>query len=143
WRPRVYQSIRLRAFTQNGGSGSHFNRVLITGCKRQKVALVDNPNSGKSSQFNQLTGLKQKIRNFPGVTVERRSEFTTLADGAPVEIIDLPGIYSIYPRSLDEQIVSTLLLDHHSPSTPDKIVVVADATNLKRGLLLLTQIMDI
>ncbi len=111
--------------------------------KRQRVALVGNPNSGKSSLFNQLTGLKQKIGNFPGVTVEKRSGFTTLPDGSVVEIIDLPGIYSIYPRSLDEQIVSSLLLDHHSPSTPDKIVVIADATNLKRGLLLLTQIMDI
>lgn len=111
--------------------------------KRQKVALVGNPNSGKSSLFNQLTGLKQKIGNFPGVTVEKRSGVTTLPDGSTLEIIDLPGIYSIYPRSLDEQIVAEILLDHHSPTTPDKIVVIADATNLKRGLLLLSQIMDI
>lgn len=111
--------------------------------RRQRVALVGNPNSGKSSLFNQLTGLKQKIGNFPGVTVEKRSGLTTLPDGSSVEILDLPGIYSIYPRSLDERIVSEILLDHHSPSTPDKIVVIADATNLKRGLLLLSQIMDI
>ena len=111
--------------------------------KRQKVALVGNPNSGKSSLFNQLTGLKQKIGNFPGVTVEKRSGFTTLADRSVMEIIDLPGIYSIYPRSLDEQIVAEILLDHHGPNTPDKIVVIADATNLKRGLLLLSQIIDI
>ena len=111
--------------------------------KRQKVALVGNPNSGKSSLFNQLTGLKQKIGNFPGVTVEKRSGFTTLADGTSLEVMDLPGIYSIYPRSLDEQIVAEILLDHHSPISPDKIVVIADATNLKRGLLLLSQIVDI
>lgn len=111
--------------------------------RRQKVALVGNPNSGKSSLFNRLTGLKQKIGNFPGVTVEKRSGLTTLADGSTLEIMDLPGIYSIYPRSLDEQIVAEILLDHHSASTPDKIVVIADATNLKRGLLLLSQIMDI
>lgn len=111
--------------------------------KRQKVALVGNPNSGKSSLFNELTGLKQKIGNFPGVTVEKRSGITTLADGSVLEIIDLPGIYSIYPRSLDEKIVAEILLDHHSPSSPDKIVVIADATNLKRGLLLLSQIVDI
>lgn len=111
--------------------------------KRQKVALVGNPNSGKSSLFNQLTGLKQKIGNFPGVTVEKRSGLTTLPDGSTLEIIDLPGIYSIYPRSLDEQIVAEILLDHHSPNSPDKIVVIADATNLKRGLLLLSQIIDI
>lgn len=111
--------------------------------RRQKVALVGNPNSGKSSLFNQLTGLKQKIGNFPGVTVEKRSGFTAMSDGSVLEIIDLPGIYSIYPRSLDEQIVAEILLNHHSASTPDKIVVIADATNLKRGLLLLSQIMDI
>src|SRR5690606_26977619 len=96
-----------------------------------------------SSLFNQLTGLKQKIGNFPGVTVEKRSGFTTLPDGSPLEIIDLPGTYSIYPRSLDEQIVAGILLDHHASTTPDKVVVIADATNLKRGLLLLSQITDL
>lgn len=110
---------------------------------RQKVAFVGNPNSGKSSLFNQLTGLKQKIGNFPGVTVEKRSGLTTMPDGTTLEIIDLPGIYSIYPRSLDEQIVAEVLLNHHASTSPDKIVVIADATNLKRGLLLLSQIMDI
>lgn len=110
---------------------------------RQKVALVGNPNSGKSSLFNQLTGLRQKIGNFPGVTVEKRSGLTTLPDGSTVEILDLPGIYSIYPRSLDEQIVAEILLNHNGASTPDKVVVIADATNLKRGLLLLSQVMDI
>src|SRR5688500_12459039 len=106
---------------------------------RQKVAFVGNPNSGKSSLFNQLTGLKQKIGNFPGVTVEKRSGLTTMPDGTTLEIIDLPGIYSIYPRSLDEQIVAEVLLNHHASTSPDKIVVIADATNLKRGLLLLSQ----
>jgi ferrous iron transport protein B len=111
--------------------------------RRQRVALIGNPNSGKSSLFNRLTGLKQKIGNFPGVTVEKRSGLTSLADGSTLEIIDLPGIYSIYPRSLDERIVSEILLNHHSATTPDKVVVIADATNLKRGLLLLSQIVDI
>jgi ferrous iron transport protein B len=109
---------------------------------RTKIALVGNPNSGKSSLFNHLTGLNQKIGNFPGVTVEKKSGLCTLPDGNTVEIIDFPGIYSIYPRSLDERIVSEVLLDHHSSSTPDKIVVIADATNLKRGLLLASQIID-
>lgn len=111
--------------------------------KRQKIALLGNPNSGKSSLFNQLTGLNQKIGNFPGVTVDKRSGNCLLPSGVVAEIIDLPGIYSIYPRSLDEQIVAEVLLDHHGAETPDKIVVIADATNLKRGLLLLTQIIDI
>lgn len=109
----------------------------------QKIALVGNPNSGKSSLFNLLTGLNQKIGNFPGVTVEKKSGLCKLSNGQTVEIIDFPGIYSIYPRSLDERIVSEVLLDHHSSSTPDKVVVIADVTNLKRGLLLLTQIMDL
>ncbi len=111
--------------------------------KRQRIALVGNPNSGKSSLFNLLTGLNQKVGNFPGVTVEKRSGIGSLPDGETMEVIDLPGVYSIYPRTLDEQIVADILLDHHSAHTPDKIVVIADATNLKRGLLLLTQIVDI
>jgi ferrous iron transport protein B len=111
--------------------------------KRPKIALLGNPNSGKSSLFNQFTGLNQKIGNFPGVTVDKRSGTCLLPNGVVAEIIDLPGIYSIYPRSLDEQIVAEVLLDHRSHETPDKIVVIADATNLKRGLLLLTQIIDI
>lgn len=116
----------------------------MSSSRKLKIALVGNPNSGKSSLFNHLTGLNQKIGNFPGVTVEKRSGFTTLSGGASCEIIDLPGIYSIYPRSLDEQIVAEVLLDHHSPATtPDKVFVIADVTNLKRSLLLLTQVIDV
>ncbi len=111
--------------------------------KRLKIALVGNPNSGKSSLFNWLTGLKQKVGNFPGVTVEKHVGYCALSDGRTAEIVDLPGVYSIYPRSLDERIVSRVLLDHHSASTPAIVVVVADATNLKRSLLLLTQVIDI
>src|SRR5689334_7909739 len=95
---------------------------------RQKIALIGNPNAGKSSLFNYLTGLNQKIGNFPGVTVDKRSGLCELPNGTTAEIIDLPGIYSIYPRSLDERIVSEILLDHASPQCPDKIVVIADAT---------------
>lgn len=111
--------------------------------QRLRIAFVGNPNSGKSSLFNHLTGLNQKIGNFPGVTVEKRSGFSIMSDGTVAEIIDLPGIYSLYPRSIDEQIVSEILLDHKSDNCPDKIVVVTDATNLKRGLLLLTQLIDV
>jgi ferrous iron transport protein B len=111
--------------------------------KRMKIALVGNPNSGKSSLFNYLTGLNQKIGNFPGVTVEKRTGVASMPDDSVAEIIDLPGIYSLYPRSLDERIVSEILLNHKSPECPDVVVVIADATNLKRGLLLLTQVIDI
>jgi ferrous iron transport protein B len=110
---------------------------------RQIIALVGNPNSGKSSLFNHLTGLNQKIGNFPGVTVDRKSGFTSSPTGEVIEIVDLPGIYSIYPRSLDEKIVAEILLDHKGPSAPDKVLVIADATNLKRSFLLLTQILDL
>jgi ferrous iron transport protein B len=110
--------------------------------KKLKIALVGNPNSGKSSLFNYLTGLNQKIGNFPGVTVEKKSGFCLLPENTAAEIIDLPGTYSIYPRSLDEEIVAEVLLDHHSASTPDKVVVTVDATNVKRGFLLLSQIID-
>ncbi len=110
--------------------------------RKLKIALVGNPNSGKSSLFNYLTGLNQKIGNFPGVTVEKKSGFCLLPGNTAAEIIDLPGTYSIYPRSLDEQIVADVLLDHHSPTTPDKVVVTVDATNVKRGFLLLSQIID-
>jgi ferrous iron transport protein B len=108
-----------------------------------RIALVGNPNSGKSSLFNHLTGLNQKVGNFPGVTVDKKSGFTSLPEKGSAEVIDLPGIYSIYPRSLDERIVAEVLLNHHSPNTPHIVVVVVDATNIKRGLLLLTQITDI
>lgn len=115
----------------------------MTVARRPRIALVGNPNSGKSSLFNHLTGLNQKIGNFPGVTVEKKSGLSSLPNNSTVEIIDLPGIYSIYPRSLDERIVAEILLDHHSTSTPDKVVVIVDATNVKRGFLLLTQIIDL
>lgn len=111
--------------------------------QRPIIALLGNPNSGKSSLFNHLTGLNQKVGNFPGVTVEKKIGYTSLPELGQTEVIDLPGIYSIYPRSLDERIVAEVLLDHNSPNSPQKIVVVVDATNIKRGLLLLTQVLDI
>lgn len=115
----------------------------MTPPRRSRIVLVGNPNSGKSSLFNFLTGLNQKIGNFPGVTVDKRAGTTALPDGSVAEIVDLPGIYSIYPRSLDERIVAEVLLDHHSPQAPDKVVVIVDGTNLKRGLLLATQVIDV
>jgi len=111
--------------------------------KNQKIALVGNPNSGKSTLFNLLTGLKQKTGNFPGVTVDRKSGRMKLPNGQQVELIDLPGTYSIYPKTLDEQIVQEVLLDKDHDQHPDTIIVVADASNLKRNLLLFTQIRDL
>jgi ferrous iron transport protein B len=110
---------------------------------RLKVALVGNPNTGKSTIFNALTGLNQKIGNFPGVTVDKKTGFTKLADGETVEIIDLPGTYSLYPKSADETIVFEVLSNPGNSSYPDLVVIVADATNLKRNLLLYTQVADL
>jgi ferrous iron transport protein B len=108
-----------------------------------KIALIGNPNSGKTTLFNLLTGLNQKTGNFPGVTVDKKSGFCKLPDGTVAEIIDLPGTYSIYPKTLDEQVVQDVLLDLDHPQHPDKVVIVADASNLKRNLLLFTQIRDL
>ncbi|WP_428327615.1 ferrous iron transport protein B [Mucilaginibacter sp.] len=108
-----------------------------------RVALVGNPNTGKSTLFNTLTGLNQKIGNFPGVTVDKKTGFCQLPDGRTAEIIDLPGTYSIYPKSQDESIVFSVLADKANPLTPDLVVVILDATNLKRNLLLYTQVADL
>jgi ferrous iron transport protein B len=106
------------------------------------IALVGNPNSGKSSLFNHLTGLKQKTGNFPGVTVDKRTGSLKLAD-CRVEIMDMPGTYSLYPKSLDEKIVIDLLANPADDLYPDLVVVVIDASNLKRNLLLFTEIKDL
>jgi ferrous iron transport protein B len=110
---------------------------------RKKIALVGKPNSGKSSLFNQLTGLNQKIGNFPGITVDKRTGVSVLNSREQADIIDLPGIYSLYPRTLDEKIVAEIFANQKGEHYPDCVVLVADATNLKNCMLLLTQLMDL
>ncbi len=107
-----------------------------------KVALVGNPNTGKSTLFNVLTGLNQKVGNFPGVTVDKKTGRCKLPDGREGHIIDLPGTYSLYPKSKDESIVLEVLADRKNQDHPDLVVIVADASNLKRNLLLYTQVAD-
>lgn len=109
----------------------------------RKIALLGNPNAGKSSLFNQLTGMRQKVGNFPGVTVERKSGYIKLDNKQEVEIIDLPGTYSLYPTSLDERIAVNALIDAGNKDHPDAIVYIMDVTHLERHMLLLTQIMDL
>ena len=108
----------------------------------RNVALLGNPNSGKSSLFNQLTGLNQKVGNFPGVTVEKKIGICKLSTGEKLKIVDLPGSYSLYPRSLDEQIVFETMVNRESPEYPDLAIVIIDASNIKRNLLLFTQVAD-
>jgi ferrous iron transport protein B len=108
-----------------------------------KISLVGNPNTGKSTLFNLLTGLNQKIGNFPGITVDKKVGYCKLPTGQQAEITDLPGTYSLYPKSKDESIVFEVLADRQNSSHPDLIVVIADATNLRRNLLLYTQVADL
>jgi ferrous iron transport protein B len=107
------------------------------------IALVGNPNSGKSSLFNCLTGLNQKVGNFPGVTVDKRSGTASLSENLAAEIIDLPGTYSLYPTRVDEWVSYKVLLGQDKQIHADVVVVVADASNLKRNLLFCTQIIDL
>jgi ferrous iron transport protein B len=111
--------------------------------KTINVALIGNPNTGKTSLFNELTGLNQKVGNYPGVTVDKKEGSSKLQGNLKAIITDLPGTYSINPTSLDETIVLKTLLNSKSDKTPDVIVVVADVENLKRNLLLFSQIKDL
>jgi ferrous iron transport protein B len=111
--------------------------------KKLNVVLVGNPNTGKTSIFNQLTGLTQKVGNYPGITVDKKQGSCKLSDGTDVIITDLPGTYSINPTSLDESIVLETLLNNESKDYPDLVVVVAEVENIKRNLLLFTQVKDL
>lgn len=111
--------------------------------QRLNIALVGNPNSGKSSLFNVLTGLNQKVGNFPGVTVDKKTGLCRLNERLITNVIDLPGTYSLYPKSADELVTYDILINPSSPHKPDIIVVIADASNLKRNLLFCSQIIDL
>jgi len=111
--------------------------------KQINVALIGNPNTGKTSVFNALTGLNQKVGNYPGITVDKKEGTCKLADGTKAHILDLPGTYSLNASSLDENVVIELLLDRNDKNFPDVAVVVTDVENLKRNLLLFTQIKDL
>ena len=107
------------------------------------IALVGNPNSGKSSLFNSLTGLNQKVGNFPGVTVDKKTGISELEQGFKAQIIDLPGTYSLYPRRADEWVSYKVLMGVDNSISADMVVLVADASNLKRNLLFCSQIIDL
>ncbi|MEO5789201.1 MAG: ferrous iron transport protein B [Gelidibacter sp.] len=111
--------------------------------KQINVALIGNPNTGKTSVFNALTGLNQKVGNYPGITVEKKEGLCKLPRGVKAHILDLPGTYSLNASSLDENVVIELLLNKNDKDFPDVAVVVSDVENLKRNLLLFTQIKDL
>jgi ferrous iron transport protein B len=107
------------------------------------LALAGNPNSGKTSLFNALTGLSRKTSNYPGVTVERVEGRMALPDGGKARLVDLPGCYSLYARSEDERIARDVLLGlMEGAAQPDSLIVVVDASNLERNLFLATQLME-
>lgn len=108
-----------------------------------QIALVGNPNSGKSSLFNALTGLNQKVGNFPGVTVDKKTGSCKISDAIKATVIDLPGTYSLYPKAEDERVTYEVLLHSNNDERPNLIVVIADASNLKRNLLFCSQIIDL
>lgn len=111
--------------------------------KNIHIALVGNPNSGKSSLFNSLTGLNQKVGNFPGVTVDKKTGTISLDDRTNAELIDLPGTYSLYPRRADEWVAYKVLMGADTEMKADVVLLVADASNLKRNLLFCSQIIDL
>jgi ferrous iron transport protein B len=108
-----------------------------------KVSLIGNPNVGKTSVFNELTGLNQQVGNYPGITVEKKQGVCKLSDSVKAKIIDLPGTYSLNASSIDENVVIELLLNKNDEDFPDVAVVVTEVENLKRNLLLFTQIKDL
>jgi ferrous iron transport protein B len=110
--------------------------------KQISIALVGNPNSGKSSLFNSLTGLNQKVGNFPGVTVDKKTGYSRISDSLSATVMDLPGMYSLYPRRDDEWVSYKILLEEKT-NPVDVILLVTDASSLKRNLLFCSQILDL
>src|SRR6266478_6058210 len=112
--------------------------------KTHIVAIVGPPNSGKSTLFNRLTGLRQKVANFPGVTVEHRMGRVRLENDRDVYVIDLPGVYSLHPRTEDEKVTNDVLAGTMKGlSKPDAVILILDSTNLSRHLTLAAPILSL
>ena len=111
--------------------------------KKLKIALAGNPNTGKTSLFNALTGMNQRVGNYPGITVDKKIGYFQLDNDTKIELFDLPGTYSLNPSSLDEEVVLKVLTDKNKEDYPDAIIFVADASNLKRNLYFFSQISDL
>lgn len=107
------------------------------------ISLVGNPNSGKSSLFNVLTGMNQSVGNFPGVTVDKKTGPIQISPNLKAVLTDLPGTYSIYPKKQDEWVAYNVLMGNHAEIKPKMLILVADASNLKRNLLFCSQIIDL
>jgi ferrous iron transport protein B len=122
----------------------HPQEAVRSGCRRRVVAIAGNPNAGKTTLFNALTGTRQKVGNYPGVTVERKSGQCELPSGETIDVVDLPGCYSLAARSPEEQIAHDVLLgEMDGDVAPDLVIVVVDASNLQRNLFLTSQLHDL
>ena len=122
----------------------HITSNSTSATRNPVYALVGNPNCGKSTLFNALTGLKQKVGNYPGVTVEKKIGTAYSQHGTPITVVDLPGSYSLAARSPDEAVTRDVLLGRRADTPqPDRILCVVDATNLERNLYLVHQILDL
>jgi ferrous iron transport protein B len=119
----------------------HLQQVMTR--NKIQIALTGNPNSGKTSLFNSLTGLNQKVGNFPGVTVDKKTGAFSISSTLEAELIDLPGSYSLYPRRSDEWVSYRVLMNQDAEVKPDVVLVVADASTLKRNLLFVSQVIDL
>jgi len=112
--------------------------------KTRSIALVGNPNAGKTTLFNALTGMRQKVGNYPGVTVEKKEGRARLSDERELLVLDLPGTYSLAPKSPDEEVARDVLLGLRADTpTPDAVLIVVDASNLERNLYLATQVLEL
>src|SRR5215471_17852678 len=112
--------------------------------RRHIVAIVGPPNSGKSTLFNRLTGLRQKVANFPGVTVEHRMGRAKLEPGREIYVVDLPGVYSLTPRTEDERVTHDVLLGEMKDlPRPDAVLLILDSTNLSRHLVLAAPVLSL
>jgi ferrous iron transport protein B len=110
----------------------------------RRIAVAGNPNCGKSTLFNALTGLRQKVGNYPGVTVEKKEGSFFGSHGEPMQLLDLPGCYSLQARSPDEAVARDILLGRQADTPrPDAVLAVLDATNLERNLYLLSQLLEL
>ena len=119
------------------------NQIPVSRRADASIAVVGNPNSGKSTLFNRLTGLRQRIGNYPGVTVERHIGTLKVGEKS-LELVDLPGTHALSAHSLEEQIAVDVILGHmEGTATPDGILAVVDATNLYQGLYLLQQLLEL
>lgn len=118
-------------------------KETLTSTKTYTIGLFGNPNCGKSTLFNLLTGLRQKVGNFPGVTVDKKIGQLTLQSKSVVQLVDFPGTYSFYPNSIDERIAVQTLINREAKDYPDAIIYVADVTHLEKHLLLFTQLHDL